>query len=112
MNNDLISRSALLEQVRFSLPIDSERRRVIADCVEITRRLVTEAPTVDAVEVVRCENCTHQQKVWHDDKRMKKGGFFIYSCKLNEDPFVTHVVDGNPGEFCYAGKRRADDATA
>lgn len=58
------------------------------------------------VLVVRCENCTHQQKVWHDDKRMKEGGFFIYSCKLNDDPFVDHVVDGNPGEFCSAGKRR------
>lgn len=63
------------------------------------------------VPVVRCENCTHQQKVWHDDKRMKEGGYFIYSCKLNDDPFVTHVVDGNPGEFCCAGKRRVDDAT-
>lgn len=62
----------------------------------------------DLVPVVRCENCTHQQKVWHDDKRMKEGGFFIYSCKLNEDPFVAHVVDGNPGEFCSAGKRRTD----
>lgn len=60
------------------------------------------------VPVVRCENCTHQQKVWHDDKRMKEGGFFIYSCKLNDDPFVTHVVDGNPGEFCSAGKRRVE----
>lgn len=62
----------------------------------------------DLVPVVRCENCTHQQKVWHDDKRMKEGGFFIYSCELNEDPFVAHVVDGNPGEFCSAGKRRTD----
>ena len=72
-------------------------------------RLVKEAfdmAKTDLVPVVRCENCTHQQKVWHDDKRMKEGGFFIYSCKLNEDPFVTHVVDGNPGEFCYAGERR------
>lgn len=62
----------------------------------------------DLVPVVRCENCTNQQKVWHDDKRMKEGGFFMYSCKLNDDPFVAHVVDGNPGEFCYAGERRTD----
>ena len=62
----------------------------------------------DLVPVVRCENCTHQQKVWHDDKRMKEGGFFIYSCERNDDSFVAHVVDGNPGEFCYAGERRTD----
>lgn len=68
-----------------------------------------EMAKADLAPVVRCENCTHQQKVWHDDKRMKEGGFFIYSCKLNEDPFVTHVVNGNPGEFCCAGERRTDE---
>lgn len=69
-----------------------------------------EMAKADLVAVVRCENCTHQQKLWHDDKRMKEGGFFIYSCKLNEDPFVAHVVNGIPGEFCCVGKRRVGDA--
>lgn len=116
VKNDLISRSALLEKAieekRFVFRVeDLLREEVIFQTVyKDLASFILSAPAVDAVEVVRCDNCTHQQKVWHDDKRMKEGGFFIYRCKLNEDPFVTHVVDGNPGEFCYAGERRIDSA--
>ena len=95
MNNDLISRSALLEQVRFSLPIDSERRRVIADCVEITRRLVTEAPAADAVEVVRCKNCIHS-----NDAGCATGFTWCdkYDCGVTDD------------FYCKTGERRPDNA--
>ena len=48
----LIDANALLELVQFRLPIDSHNAEVIAGCVDITRRLVQNAPTVDAVEVV------------------------------------------------------------
>lgn len=89
----LLATSPHLDTVDGSYSYDEAARDLVANGV---------------VPVVRCENCTHQQEVWHDDKRMKEGGFFIYSCKLNDDPFVTHVVDGNPGEFCSAGERRAD----
>lgn len=41
----LIDADALLEQVQFRLPNGG----VIADCVEITRRLIETAPTIDAV---------------------------------------------------------------
>jgi hypothetical protein len=64
MNNDLISRSALLEQVRFTLPIDSERRRILADCVGIMRGLIIDAPAVDAVEMVRCKDCDVPHNKW------------------------------------------------
>lgn len=62
MTNDLISRSALLEQVRFTLPIDSERRRFLADCVGIMRGIIIDAPAVDAVEVCRCKDCAWCKK--------------------------------------------------
>lgn len=106
MNNDLISRSALLEEIKRigGHPWSEWKTAGVVS-------MVNAIPAVDAVEVVRCENCVHQQKVWHSDKRMKEGGFFMYSCELNQDPFVAHVVDGNPGEFCSEGERRADDAT-
>ena len=48
----LIDANALLELVQFRLPIDNNNAEVIAGCVEITRRLIKNAPTVDAVEVV------------------------------------------------------------
>lgn len=47
----LIDANALLELVQFRLPIDNQNAEVIAGCVNITRRLIENAPTVDAVEV-------------------------------------------------------------
>ena len=122
MTDDVIFRSEVRKAIESELWISDSTKAVF-------RNILTQVPAAevekvfeavglmkeafemakaDLVPVVRCENCTHQQKVWHDDKRMKEGGFFIYSCELNDDPFVTHVVDGNPGEFCYAGERRTD----
>lgn len=34
----------------------------------------------DAVLVVRCKDCKHQQKVWHPDKRMISKGYYLYWC--------------------------------
>ena len=73
----LIDANALLELVQFRLPIDNHNAEVISGCVDITRRLIQNAPTVDAVEVVHgrwvdefegkyanpkyiCSNCTLQ----------------------------------------------------
>ena len=58
--SDLISRSALLEEFQFSLPINCERTRVIARCVETARKIINEAPAVDAVELVRCKDCVYR----------------------------------------------------
>lgn len=131
MNNDLISRSALLEDLEESVVFtvregvqSAEIRganKIIArikaapaaDAEQICQQLglvkeAFEMAKADLVPVVRCEKCVYQQKAWHSDKRRKEGGFFMYSCELNQDPFVTHVVDGDPGGFCSEGKRRAD----
>lgn len=97
MKDDLISRSALLEQVRFSLPIDSERRRVIADCVDITRRLITEAPSVDAVEVVQCIDCRYLKTCNRTIELIPRQAQIGY---------LRCVVHS-----CEYGERRADDAT-
>ena len=53
----LVDANALLELVQFRLPIDNQNAEVIAGCVDITRRLIQNAPTVDAVEVCRCKDC-------------------------------------------------------
>ena len=59
----LIDANALLELVQFRLPIDNQNAEVIAGCVDITRRLIQNAPTVDAVEVVRCKDCKHYMTI-------------------------------------------------
>ena len=100
----LIDANALLELVQFRLPIDSHNAEVIAGCVDITRRLVQNAPTVDAVEVCRCKDCKHQSKVWISDKRMKEKGYFIYGCTYQEFGEL-----GADDDFCSYGERRTDN---
>lgn len=68
------------------------------------RELVDEEPTVDAVEVVRCKDCIHQQKVFHEDKRIKEGGYYICGCEL-ADGYSVVCLDA---DFCSRGKRRSD----
>lgn len=63
----------------------------------------------DVVELpCRCKDCKHQQKFWHEDKRMKSGGYYTYWCDENEDPFVAHVVCGEDNDFCSYGERKSD----
>lgn len=49
---------------------------------------------------ITCNECNHQKSAFHKDKRMKKGGYTYYWCELNGDPFVAHVVDGQPWQYC------------
>ena len=67
---------------------------------------IDKAPTIDAVPVVRCKDCKHQCKIWHADKRMKEKGYWIYSCKRNSGPFVSHTVNGYDDEYCRYGERK------
>ena len=89
----LIDANALLELVQFRLPIDSHNAEVIAGCVDITRRLVQNAPTVDAVEVVRCKDCKHREDG---------------ACAL-ESVYDYPWYYTNDDDFCSHGERRTDN---
>lgn len=65
---------------------------------------IEHAPTVDAVEVVRCKDCIHQEKFFHEDKRRKDGGHYIYGCELADG--YSHVC--LDGDYCSRGKRRTE----
>lgn len=54
--SDLISRSALLKEIR-------ERAGMWKQTAEVFCKVVEGQPTVEAVPVVRCKNCKH----WHKD---------------------------------------------
>ena len=89
----LIDANALLELVQYRLPIDNQNGEVIAGCVEITRRLINNAPTVDAVEVVRCKDCKHCEKV-------KKTNW----CSVFDEGYH----NPNDDDFCSYGERRSE----
>lgn len=79
MNNDLISRAALLEAIRTD---------VAPFTLSMVFRHIHSAPAVDAVEVVRCKDC-----VSHGN------------C-LTEDTFRIARIDS---PYCCGGKRRENN---
>lgn len=92
-----IDADMLLEKVRFRVPVVRLQEKIIADCVEIMRNLIGEAPTLDVVPVVRCKDCVHAYDT--DD---------IAWCFKRCELLGGEVLGQNC--FCDAGKRR-DNAT-
>ena len=87
MNDDLISRSAMLADLRekWFLPV-------------IVRRAIERAPAVDAVPVVRCRECKHYEI--HKPKVLE-------NCERNG-----YIIPMKPYDFCsYGEKRRDKDGT-
>ena len=89
-NNDLISRSALLELAHNHVG-------GTVDCNDIAR-----FPTIDAVEVVRCKDCMHSNHVVIDDDPAET--FEVDVC-LHKDLFPTRVT---PDFYCAHGERKMD----
>lgn len=57
------------------------------------------APTVDAVEVIRCENCKHYKKSEVSDRMM---------CWRKDVDGQSVCYDFSPYDFCSYGERRSD----
>lgn len=107
MQNDLISRSALLNAGSArkiievvgnwnELPLNAKSACTRLGCAH--KKLILEAPAVDAVEVVRCKDC----KMFSDISPYTGAKFdFKYCTKFGN---ATKETD-----FCSYGERRADD---
>lgn len=94
MENDLIRRSDLLAKkcmVRWHLDTGSPcPSKVTAIPVDVIER----APAVDAVEVVRCNECKHFDTSDFD-------GDPLYGCTLE-----SAMLDITPDSFCSYGERK------
>ena len=94
MNNDLISRSALLADYCGGCDLietcwcDGDR------CA--TGQMIMDVPAVDAVEVCRCEDCKYCEKMLGD----AEDGF--WGC-------LYHREAVEPNDFCSYGERECDE---
>ena len=94
MQGDLISRSAVLDKMG-KFPLCFAYGDGVKDCWDV----VTNAPSVDAVPVVRCRECKH------------RGGYHcpMYhteTCLDDLDGFDDYSVDKTDGDgFCERGER-------
>ena len=103
MENDLISRSALLEEISsLTITITGLRegkgvlREVMTEYRKAILRTIDEAPAVDAVEVCRCKDCKHN----NEEKALRKGGIW---CEY-------WGIDPSTDDFCKRGERRSNNA--
>ena len=95
MNNDLISRSALLSDIEDTVVVSARNTKSaeMRGIHKVTNRIKA-APTVDAVEVVRCTECEY------------------YENEECVNPYI-FTSDGahlytKPQDFCSYGERRTD----
>ena len=58
-------------------------------------------PAEDAVPVIRCKDCKYQEKYYHEDRRRKDGGYYIYGCELADG--YSHVCLDD--DFCSRAER-------
>lgn len=92
MNDDLISRKALI----------AEYDRVHIGPPGGARKLMEDAPAVDAVQVVRCKDC----KMW---RRRKRGHIGFVDSPIGYCPLMD--VEQNHNNFCSYGIRRETNET-
>lgn len=97
MENDLISRSAIVEKLRAKS--NEWRGSYTGDAYATAARMVSKEPAVDAVEVCRCKDCKYYETA--------------HSSLLGEITVCTGQGDmriaKKPTDFCSYGERRAGD---
>ena len=97
---DLIDRSAYLKE--YWNGVNSDELRTFQDIY----RSISNAPTVDAVEVVRCKDCKH----WHEET----GWCTEHSHFIGRDGMACHPSQSSEWkmfdaeDFCSYGERRTD----
>lgn len=108
MNNDLISREALIKDgnntrvwVTGWNENPSLAHQVLKEQGATFKKLVLEAPAVDAVEVVRCKDCK-----WYQEGKLLAPNKFCFRLKHpKEDRKIGYNYA--PDDFCSYGERRA-----
>lgn len=99
MASDLISRDALLKALKhYSLSYGSSLGRH-SGIAEIFLYAIEEAPSVDAVEVVRCKDCENWDTDWCPS-HSAKGEHWCGMIDLVTEPDF----------FCGYGERKKEDA--
>ncbi|MGN1027586.1 MAG: hypothetical protein ACI4P4_14435 [Faecousia sp.] len=92
---DLIDREALLWEYKTNNKYRANAASV-AQCIH-------DAPTFDAVEVVRCEDCKHLLKVFKEE--VESGGG-ICGKAYGTGKIEGYLCRVNAGDFCSYGERK------
>lgn len=69
----------------------------------LSSKPLTDVPTVDAVEVVRCKDCKYSGMYAFGDG---SGGKMLACLTIEEDGFVQFATSVHPDHFCSYGERK------
>ena len=108
--SDYIDRQAALDAIQAEREYMTRREEWLAEHIltHCGYRIIEDMPAADVAPVVRCKDCVHQTKFWHNDGRMKNGGYYICGCDLVDG--YSHVCLDD--DFCSRGERMDGDDNA
>lgn len=95
--DDLISRQALINAL---LAEDYKEHQYCYPCKEVLLT-IKDLPSSQP-EIIHCRDCKYQEKFFHEDKRRKEGGYYIFGCELADG--YSHVCLDD--DFCSRAERK------
>lgn len=87
--------------VSTSDTLEVRLKKIVDDVLEYYKKTISEAPTVDAVPVIRCKDCAHVNIEVRDYAMYLPKQCELY-CELDELPV-------KPDDFCSYGERKEED---
>lgn len=107
MNDELISRKALADKLKLAVIITDDLYGMgIMAGIEHAKECVEEAPTIDAVPVVRCKDCFYSRPRNRGEcEYLIKDVVICENCEMLD--FGWNPMFGN--DFCSYGKRKDGD---
>lgn len=87
--------------VSTSDTVEVRLKKIVDDVLEYYKKTISEAPTVDAVPVIRCKDCAHVNIEVRDYEMYLPKQCELY-CELDELPVKTD-------DFCSYGERKEDE---
>ena len=78
--------------------------------VEAASFAISDAPTIDAVPVVRCKDCVHSAKLEGYHQRRLKNGLNCNACRGDNGYGIAKLSLTTPDGYCDYGLRRSSDA--
>lgn len=103
MSNDLISRSALHKKILHLYEVD--KKATGANAYDLCGMLIEDAPTVDAVEVVRCKDCANFWEYTEERKATVEnadGDCSIRKWRSEDEQFCAVTKD----DYCSLARRK------
>lgn len=101
MENDLISRSALIVVPHVCKVTEFDEAGFRMSYLAVPLSVINNAPTIDAVEVVRCKDCVHSIQTSEQDRKL----WGLSNDHMECCWFGSNVL---ANDFCSYGKREKD----